>query len=95
MLLGSRETHVETVTNMIFKSVEEEFNEVVNASGIKYELDQSISGHYRLVVYREDEWVNGQPTYDIIHEDSACEDLYDKENAMAIFIYDIRERHNL
>ena len=80
---------------MLFKSIEEQFNEVVKISGVKYELNQSISGHYRLVVYREDEWVNGQPTYDIIHEDSACEDLYDKESAMAIFIDDIRERHNL
>lgn len=81
---------------MLFKSIEEQFNEVVKMSGVKYELDQSISGHYRFVVYREDDWFNGTtPGYDIIHEDSACEDLYDKESAMAVFIGDIRERHHL
>lgn len=81
---------------MLFKSIEEQFNEVVNLSGVRYGIDKSIGGHYRLVAYRDNEWFNGNlPGYDIIHEDSACEDLYDEESAMAIFIEVIRERHNL
>lgn len=81
---------------MLFKSIEEQFNEVVKMSGVKYELDKSIGGHYRLIAYRDDEWFNGNlPNYDIIHEDPACEDLYDKETAMALFTDVIRERHNL
>lgn len=80
---------------MLFKTIEEQFNEVVKASGVKYEIDKSISGHYRLIVYREDDSIGRRPNYDIIHEDSACEDLYDKESAMAVFVDIIRERHNL
>lgn len=81
---------------MLFKSIEEQFNEVVKMSGVKYELDKSIGGHYRLIAYRDDEWFNGNlPGYDIIHEDSACEDLYDEESAMTMFIEEIRERHHL
>lgn len=75
---------------MLFKSIEEQFNEIASKSGVKYELDQSISGHYRLIAYDDE-----LSEYEIIHEDPACEDLYDKESAMAIFIEDIRERHNL
>lgn len=80
---------------MKIQSIEEQFNEAVRESGVKYELDQAISGHYRLVVYREDRWVNGCPDYDIIHEDPACKDLYDKETAMAVFTDVIIQRHNL
>ena len=77
------------------QSIEEQFNEAVRESGVKYELNQAISGHYRLVVYCDNRWVNGSPDYDIICEDPACEDLYDKETAMAVFTDVIRERHNL
>lgn len=79
----------------MLQSIEEQFNEVVKESGVKYELNQAMSGHYRLVVYSEDRWINGvTPDYDIIHEDPACEDLYDKETAMAVFIDVIKERTN-
>ena len=33
--------------------------------------------------------------YDIIHDDSACEDVYDKDSALALFTEIIREKHNL
>ena len=79
-----------TVNNMIFKSLEEQFNEAVKASGLRYDLNQSISGYYRLVVYNDD-----NSDYDLVHDDSACEDVYDRESAMALFIGIIRERHNL
>lgn len=80
---------------MLFKSIEEQFNEAVRKSGVKYGLDKAMSGHYRLVEYRDDENVGCLPNYDIIHEDPACEDLYDKESAMGVFIDVIKERHNL
>lgn len=80
---------------MLFKSIEEQFNKVVRESGVKYELDQVMSGHYRLVAYRDKDNVGRLPNYDIIYEDPACEDLYDKETAMAVFIDVIRERHNI
>lgn len=76
--------------------IEEQFNEVVKSSGVNYGINQSIGGHYRLVAYRDDEWMNGNTqAYDIIFEDPASEDLYDRENAMSIFIDVIKERHNL
>lgn len=77
------------------QSVEEQFNEVVRKSGIKYELSQAISGHYLLVAYRDEDNAGCLHNYDIIHEDPACEDLYDRESAMAVFIEVIKERHNL
>lgn len=77
------------------QSIEEQFNEAIRESGVKYELNQAMSGHYRLVAYRNEESVGLLPNYDIIHEDPACEDLYDKETAMALFTDVIRERHNL
>lgn len=75
---------------MLFNSIEEQFNEVVRESGVKYGLNESISGYYRLVVYNGD-----NSDYDLVHDDSACEDVYDRESAMALFIEIIRERHNL
>lgn len=75
---------------MISKNLEEQFKEAVKASGLKYDLDQSISGYYRLVVYNDD-----NSDYDLVHDDSACEDVYDRDSAMALFIEIIRERHNL
>ena len=75
---------------MLFNSIEEQFNEVVRESGVKYGLNESISGYYRLVVYNDD-----NSNYDLVHDDSACEDVYDRESAMALFIEIIRERHNL
>ena len=90
MLLVSRETHVETVYIMLSKSIEEQFNEAVRKSSVKYALDKSISGYYRLVVYNEE-----NSDYELIHDDSACEDVYDQKSAMALFIDIIKERHNL
>lgn len=75
---------------MLFKSIEEKFYEVVEKSGIKYELDESLSGYYRLVAYNED-----HSGYELIHDDSACEDVYDRESAMALFIDIIKERYNI
>ena len=75
---------------MLFNSIEEQFNEVVRESGVKYELNQSISRYYRLIAYND-----GGSDYELIHDDSACEDVYDRESAMALFIEIIRERHNL
>ncbi len=75
---------------MILKNLEEQFKEAVKASGLKYDLNQSISGYYRLVVYNGD-----NSDYDLVHDDSACEDVYDRDSAMALFIEIIRERHNL
>ncbi len=74
------------------QSIEEQFNEVVKESGVKYDLDKAMSGHYRLVAYRGDDSVGYLPNYDIIHEDPACEDLYDKDSAMSLFIEVIKER---
>lgn len=76
---------------MVLKSLEEQFNEAVKSSGLKYDLNQSISGYYRLVVYNNDTCED----YDIIHDDSACEDVYDKDSALALFTEIIREKHNL
>lgn len=75
---------------MLFNSIEGQFNEVVRESGVKYELNQSISGYYRLIAYNE-----GDSDYELIHDDSACEDVYDRDSAMALFIDIIRERHNI
>lgn len=71
-------------------SIEQQFNEVVRESGVKYALNESISGYYRLVIYNED-----NSDYDIVHDDSAFEDVYDRESAMAFFTELIREKHNL
>ena len=89
--------HTYKLYSIMFKlqSIEEQFNEVIRKSGVKYDLDQAISGHYRLVAYRDEESAGRLPNYDIIHEDPACEDLYDKETAMTLFADIIREKHNL
>lgn len=74
---------------MLLKSIEEQFNEAVKESGLNYEIINSISGYYRLVIHNDD------MTNTIAHDDSACEDVYDKETAMALFADIIREKHNL
>lgn len=74
---------------MLLKSIKDQFNEVVKESGVNYEVVKSISGYYRLVVHNDD------MTDTIAHDDSACEDVYDEESAMALFTDLIIERHNL
>ena len=71
------------------QSIEEQFNESVKESGLNYEIVKSISGYYRLIIHNDD------MTDTIAHDDSACEDVYDEETAMALFTDVIRERHNL
>ena len=71
------------------QSIEEQFSEAVRESGLSYEIVKSISGYYRLVLHNDD------MTDTIVHDDSACEDVYDKETAMVLFKDIIREKHNL
>lgn len=71
------------------QSIEDQFNEAVKESGVNYEIVQSIDGYYRLVRHNDD------MTDTIIHDDSAYEDVYDEESAMALFTDIIREIHNL
>lgn len=70
-------------------TIRDQFSKAVKESGINYEIVQSISGYYRLVRHNDD------MTDTIIHDDSACDDVYDEETAMALFTDVIRERHNL
>ena len=71
------------------QSIEDQFNEAVKESGMDYEIIQSISGYYRLVRHNDD------MTETIVHDDSACDDVYNEESAMALFTDVIREIHNL
>lgn len=71
------------------KTLEQEFKELVKKSGVRYEIDESMSGYYRLVVRRDD------GNYDLIDDDPASEDVYDEESATAYFSYLIQQKHNL
>lgn len=71
------------------KTLKQEFKELVKKSGVRYQIDQAMSGYYRLVVRRDD------GDYDLIHDDPACEDVYDEESATAYFSYLIQQKHNL
>ena len=84
MLLCSRETHSKTVYIML--TIREEFNKAVKESGMNYEIVQSISGYYRLVRHNDD------MTETIVMDDSSCDDVYDEESAMALFIEIIKEK---
>lgn len=50
------------------------FEEVCSKAKNEYSVDQSISGYYRL-------FKNGE----LIHDDSACEDVQDEESAYSFF----------
>lgn len=67
-------------------TIRDQFNEAVKESGMDYEIIQSISGYYRLVRH------NGDMTDTIVHDDSACDDVYDEESAMALFVGIIKEQ---
>lgn len=57
-----------------FPTAQEEFNRAVTASNKNFMYEQAKGGHYRLLC--DDE---------IIHDDSACEDMYDLESAIWFF----------
>lgn len=74
---------------MLLQPIKNQFAEVIRESGLNYGINQSISGYYRLVVYNDN-----NTDYELIHDDPACEDVYDIESAMALFIDVIKERTN-
>lgn len=67
-----------------FNSAEDCFNYVVKESGVDYQIKESISGYYKLI---------SPDGLEI--DDSACEDFYDYESALCMFIGYIIQRHNL
>lgn len=56
------------------------FDEVCAQSKNNYEVEQSISGYWRL-------WKNGE----LVHDDSACEDVQEEESAYSFFAEYIKE----
>lgn len=56
------------------------FEEVCSKAKNEYSVEQSISGYYRL-------YKNGE----LIHDDSACEDVQDEESAYSFFAELIKE----
>ena len=56
------------------------FDAAVKLSGKNFRIEESISGYYRLLC---DE--------DIIHDDSACEDVYELDSALWMFAEHIFE----
>lgn len=61
------------------------FDEINAESGNRYELDQSITGYYRLA------YKNNNGTYTLVHDDPASNDVYDIESAKALFACMIQE----
>ena len=56
------------------------FDEVCSKSKNKYSVEQSISGYYRL-------YKNGE----LVHDDSACEDVQEEESAYSFVAEYIKE----
>lgn len=63
-------------------TTKEYYNRAVELSGKNFTMEESLSGYWRLLL---DE--------DIVLDDSACEDVYNEENAMAMFADYIYENY--
>lgn len=78
------ETHRKTVYFMsvldLIKSGKPLFDEVCAKAKNSYQVEQSISGYYRL-------YKNGE----LVHDDPACEDVQEEESAYSFFAEYIKE----